>query len=71
MIKVVTFFLAFLMAVEYLINIKLKLWENFLLNILCFVSGLSFGHWITYWYLRKDLQRRINQEIDPIFSKLK
>ena len=57
MIKIVTFFFTFVMAVEYLINIETELWQtSFLSRVLCFVSGISFGHLISYWFLQKDLR---------------
>ena len=72
MIKIVTFFFTFVMAVEYLINIETELWQtSFLSRVLCFVSGISFGHLISYWFLQKDLRRGINQQIDQFFSDLK
>ena len=42
MIKIVTFFLAFAMAVEHLINIEIEQWQ------ISFVSGTSFGLLISY-----------------------
>ena len=72
MIKIVTFFFTFVMAVEYLINIETELWQtSFLSRVLCFVSGISFGHLISYWFLQKDLRWGINQQIDQFFSDLK
>ena len=65
MIKIVTFFLAFAMAIEHLINIEIEQWQ------ISFVSGTSFGLLISYWFLQKDLRQSINQEIDQFFSDLK
>lgn len=60
MIKILACFIAFILSVEYLINIKIELWQtSFLSNVLCFVSGMSFGHFISYRFLQREIKQTI------------
>lgn len=60
MIKILACFIAFILSVEYLINIKIELWQtSFLSNVLCFVSGMSFDHFISYRFLQREIKQTI------------
>lgn len=60
MIKILACFIAFILSVEYLINIKIELWQtSFLSNVLRFVSGMSFGHFISYRFLQREIKQTI------------
>lgn len=60
MIKILACFIAFILSVEYLFNIKIELWQtSFLSNVLCFVSGMSFGHFISYRFLQREIKQTI------------
>lgn len=60
MIKILASFIAFILSVEYLFNIKIELWQtSFLSNVLCFVSGMSFGHFISYRFLQREIKQTI------------
>ena len=69
MTKIVTFFLAFAMAIEYLINIEIELRQtNFLSNVLCFVSGISFGHLISYGFYKRTYDEALIKKLVNSFQ---
>ena len=67
MTKIVTFFLAFAMAIEYLINIELRQ-TNFLSNVLCFMSGISFGHLISYGFYKRTYDEALIKKLVNSFQ---
>ena len=68
MIKILVFAFGVLISNEYLVHIEMQLWQtSFLSNVMCFLSGVGFGHFLS---LRKKIKQTVSDDIDDFFSRV-
>ena len=68
MIKILMFVFGVLVSIEYLVDIERELWKtSFLSNVSCFLSGASFGNFLSLHYPHKLIKQSVAEEIDSFF----